>query len=124
MELKRLIDPQFQTALRKLASQDLPLKSAFLLKGIIKQVTDELNKYDEVRNEALKKYGTKNEDGTLQTENGSVQFTPDNLKEFSVEMENLIGCEVMVGTISINDLGDKATLTTSDLLQLDGVVRE
>ena len=124
MELKRLIDPQFQTALRKLASQDLPLKSAFLLKGIIKQVTHELNKYDEVRNEALKKYGTKNEDGTLQTENGSVQFTPDNLKEFSVEMENLIGCEVMVGTISINDLGDKATLTTSDLLQLDGVVRE
>ena len=73
MKLSKIVDPQFQGAVKKLAAQELPLRTAFTLRGVIKSLNDELSKYDEVRNEALQKLGEKKEDGSLNIdERGSV----------------------------------------------------
>lgn len=125
MKLSRLIDPQFQETLRKLAATDIPLKTAFKLRGIIKRGNDELQKYDEVRSAALNRLGDKNEDGTLAAdEKGTVKLSGENLQEFTEQLTILINQDINIGTVSIGELGDKLSLTTNELLNLDDLIVE
>jgi len=123
MKLSKLIDPQFQVILRKIAGQDIPLRTAFKLKGIIKCVNDELVKYDEVRGEALKRLGDKKEDGSLDVdESGTVKLSEDNMKDFAAELTTLINTDIDVGTLKIDELGDKLSLTAAELMTLDDLI--
>ena len=125
MELGKLVDVQFQTTLRKLASQELPLRAAFTLKGIVNNVNSELKKYDEVRGEALQRLGEKDETGKLIAgDKGNIKLSDDNMKLFVDEMNTLLATPITVGSINAKDLGDKCTLSTSDLLTLDGIIKE
>lgn len=125
MKLSKLIEPQFQATLRKLAGQDIPLKTAFKLRGIIKKTNDELVKYDEVRTDALSRLGDKNEDGSLATdERGTVKLSGDNLQSFTDQLSALINTDVDVGSVGVNELGDKLTITTNDMLMLDDLITE
>lgn len=125
MKLRRLIDPQFQLALRKLASQDVGLRSAFKLKGTLKRVTDALTTYDEVRAEALKRLGKTKEDGNLDVDaGGNVQLETENLKTFTDEMNQLLDTDVEIGAVKVGDLGDKVSLSTSELMALEELVTE
>lgn len=123
MKLNKLVDPAFQTALRKLTTQEVPLKSAFKLKSIIKQVNDALTKYDEVRTEALKRFGEKDSDGNLIVDdNKSVKLSEDSAQAFIKELSELLADEVQVDTLNVADLGDKLSMTTSELMLLEDVI--
>ena len=125
MKLGQLNDVRFHAALSKLIEQPLPLRAAFKLKGISAKVQDELRKFDEVRQAALKQYGNKDENGELLTnEDNTVKFEKENLELFAKELNELSLTEVDVGTISVSELGDKLTVTADDLMALDGVVIE
>ena len=124
MKLNKIVDPQFQGTLRKLAGQDLPLRAAFALKGVINNVNGELKKYDEVRSEALQRLGEKDDNGkVIVNENGSVKLSEDNMKLFISEMDALLTTNVEIGAVGIKDLGDKCSLSASDLLILDDIVK-
>ena len=90
MKLSKLVDPQFQAVLRKLAAQEIPLRTAFKLKGIIKTGNDELAKYDEVRGDALKR----------------------------------LASDINLGNVKLSELGDKVSLTTQELLNLEDLIVE
>jgi hypothetical protein len=123
MKLSKLVDPQYHTTLKKLASQEIPLRTAFKLRGIIKLGADELAKYEEVRGDALKRFGTKNEDGTLVADDkGTVSLSEDNMKLFVAELNLLLLTDVSVGTIKIAELGENVSLTTHDLMILDDLI--
>jgi len=125
MELAKIVDPQFQGVLRKLAGQELPLRAAFILKGIINNVNSELKKYDEVRGEVLQRLGEKGEDNKILTnENNSVKLSEENMKLFVQEMNSLLTTNVSIGQINVKDLGDKCSLSASDLLTLDDLIKE
>lgn len=124
MKLSKLVDPQFQVALRKLASQDVPLRSAFKLKGMIKQVNEALAKYDEVRTEALKRYGDKDDNGELVLEQGgkNVKLSEESAQAFVEELNNLLNDEIEVGSVKISDLGNNLSLSTTELILLEDVI--
>jgi len=123
MKLSKLVDPQYQAILRKLGAQEIPLKTAFKLRGIIKVGNDELAKYEEVRGEALKRLGDKKEDGSLDIdEKGTVNLSGDNKQKFIDELNALLNTDISVGTIRLDELGDKVSLTTQDLLILDDLI--
>ena len=125
MKLAKLVDPNFQTALRKLAAEELPLRTAFSLRGIIKQAGEELAKYDEVRAEALKRLGDKNEDGGLAVdENGSVKLSEENMKAFVEQLNGLLATDVPLANVKLADLGTKLNLSTNDLITLDSLISE
>lgn len=125
MKLSKLVDPQYQSILRKLSTQDIPLRTAFKLRGIIKTGNDELNKYEEVRADALKRFGDKKEDGSLDVdEKGSVNLTGDNKQKFIDELNALLMVDINVGKIKLEELGDKASLTAHELLILDDLIVE
>jgi hypothetical protein len=125
MKLSKLVDPQYQAALAKLAAQDLPLRTAFKLRGIIKLGKDELAKYEEVRGEALKRLGDKKEDGSLDVdEKGSVRLSQENMSLFVEELNALLVLDVNVGVIKLSELGEKASLTANDLMILDSLITD
>lgn len=125
MKLARLIDERLQAALDKLTASDLPLRTAFKLKGIIKVAREEYSKYEEVRKEALQRHGQKNEDGTLKiNESNNVQFDEAGIKAFAIELNELATMDVALPTISISELGEKIVLSVEDLDALDGIIVE
>lgn len=125
MKLARLIDPKFQAALRKLNAQELPLRTAFKLKGITKKVQEELDKYEEVRQSALQKYGDKDEQGNLRIqEDGAVALSSDGLRAFVLELNELTSLDIELSSIALTELGEKLSLSVDELLLLDGLVVE
>lgn len=125
MKLARLVDPRFHSALDKLAAEQLPLKLAFRLKGIVKTVREEYQKYEEVRQAALTKYGKKDENGEfVMDEFKNVQFDGENIKEFAKELSQLANEDIELPTIKLSELGDKIAMTLEEIEMLDGLVVE
>jgi len=125
MKLGKVVNPVFQNAFRKLATQDLPLRAAFLVKGISRQIQDEIAKYDASRMEALKKLGTVKEDGKLELEeNGNVKLSEENMKKFSEELQSLLEVSVPISSIKINDLGASVQLSAAEASALEEIVVE
>lgn len=125
MKLGKLVDPNYQAVLKKLAAQEIPLRTAFKLRGIIKTSNDEFAKYEEVRADALKRFGDRKEDGSLDADaNGTVKLSEENMAQFVAELNLLLGTEVSVGNIKLSELGEKASLTANDLMILDSLITD
>lgn len=106
-------------------TQKLPLRTAFKLKGIVKTLDEEIVKYEEVRKSALDKYGSKKEDGSLQTDAlGNVKFEGDSIKVFMKEINDLTSIDIPTPTVSLNDLGNELDITPGDLMILDELITE
>lgn len=125
MKLARIADDRFHLAVAKLSTEPLPLRTAFKLKGISKAVREEYSKYEEVRQGSLKKYGLKNEDGSLKTdERQNVLFDAEGMKAFTTELAELTSIDIQLPTVKISELGDKVNLTLAEVELLDGVIVE
>ena len=123
MKLSKLVDPQFQNALRKLAAQDVPMKANKQLRNIMKQVNAALAEYDAVRTEALTRYGDKNEAGELIVDEGkSVKLSEDNGQQFVKELTELLNDDIEISTLKVADLGDKPTMSTAELMLLEDIL--
>jgi hypothetical protein len=120
MKLSNLIDPRFKQAMTSLNQQQLPLKTAFKLKGIINSVDVELKKYEEVRQAALSKYGKKKEDGSLDAdENGNIPLEGESAEGFVKELNELLTLEIELPSVSASELGSSVTMSSGELFLLD-----
>lgn len=125
MKLARLTDARFHAALRKLSAQPVPLRVAFKLKGITAKIDEELKKFEACRQEALEKFGKKDESGKLVTKaDNSVEFEPGQLQAFASELNDLGQTDLEIPTVSLSELGDRAELTVDELILLDSIVVE
>lgn len=119
MKLMRLTNKEFLKAFKVVQDQKVPVRTAYKLIDIARKIQEENDKYDKIRQTLLTKYGTKREDGSLDTnEKGNVNFTQENLRKFMGELNELLEVEVEVGTLKLDDLGD-IQLTTQELLELE-----
>lgn len=125
MKLARLIDPEFQLALNKLAVADVPIRTAWKLKGVLKVVNEELAKYEEVRKDLLTKHGRKKEDGSLDLgEKNEVIFDKEEMILFGKAYAELTNIEIDIAQISVSELGNNIQITLTELMKLDGLIVE
>lgn len=125
MKLNLLTNKSFQDAMIKLVLAELPLATAFKLKGITRRINEELEKYEEVRKLALDKHGEKDEKGVQIVVDKHVKFTEEGFAAYSAEMNPLLDTEVQVGKLKIRELGDKVnTLSANDVTLLEGLFEE
>jgi hypothetical protein len=123
MKLSKLVDPTFQTALKKLSTQDIPFRSAFKLKGMIKQVNEALADYENVRVDALKRFGEKDDKGELVVaEGGSVKLSEENAQGFVKELQDLLNDNIDIGSLKVADLGDKLSMSAAELMALEDIL--
>jgi len=127
VKLEKLIDPAFQTALSELsANKTVPPQIAFRLRGILKKVREELEKFEEVRKSYLEELAKKDAEGKIETsKEGLVSFEGNNEEEMRKRIKELGQAEVELPTVKFSELGSKFEgLTGFAALALDGLLLE
>jgi hypothetical protein len=124
MNIGQIVNPQFLESLTKLNGPDIAAKTAYKLKNITLKAQEEINKYEDIRMQAFKKYGKKNVDGNLELdEHGVVKFD-ENLKDkFFQEMSELLAVEIDMPSVKLSEL-DGIKISAKDLIALGDVVAE
>lgn len=123
MKLSKLIDPNFQAAVKKLTTQELSVATAIKLRDIMKAGDAELAKYEDARRAKLETFGEKDADGKLTVDdNGNVKMSQDNLKAFVNELNELLDSTVDIGCLTATELGDKVKLSVIELMTLGDII--
>ena len=122
MKLAKIVDPVFIKAINKLNMQELSLKTAFKLKGIIIKTDEERQKYNDVRQAAFDKYGEKDDNGGIKIDNnGQVVMSKESTAAFISEINDLLSMEIDIPTLSVSELGN-VTMSSNELFILDFLV--
>ena len=83
--------------LQKLASKELKARLALEVARMLKSAEKEIQDFNEVRMKLINKYGEKDENGELITdEKGNCKIMQDEIKNFSSELNDLVGTEVEI----------------------------
>ena len=77
--------------LQKLAQQDFKAKLAWTIARLLKSAESEIQSFNDTRMNLIKKYGEKDENGELITdEEGNCKIDPDSIETFSKELNELL----------------------------------
>lgn len=107
--------------LQKVAKMPLKAKLAWQVARLLKALDAEVQQFNETRMQLINKYGEKNENGELVTdEGGNCKIVPENTSEFSNELTELVNAEIEVNAnrIPIDSLGD-LDFTPSEMTSLE-----
>lgn len=109
---------QFVELYNKIKDTSLPIKVAFTLNKIYKEMENDINFYNEKLGEIIQKYGQKDDNGNpvFSSDGTMIEIIPE-LREECLEKQkeiNSLEIEVPDYSISIDDL-EKINLTVSEL---------
>lgn len=107
--------------LQKLAQKDFKAKLAWQVARLLKSAEAEIQSFNETRMNLIKKYGEKDENGELITdEQGNCKIIPESVETFTNELNELIKSEVEINAhkLDINLFGD-IDFTPSDMAALE-----
>lgn len=110
--------------LKGLSQKQLKARCAYAVGKILKSADAEIQSFNETRMELIKKYGEKDENGELKTEeNGNVRIPPEGLNDFSKELRELLDTEIEISAnkIKMDDLGD-VEFTPAEMTQLENFI--
>lgn len=123
MKLFTVVRPEFQVALSKLLDADVPVETAFKLRGMAEIIAKELKKFGEVRSKLLEKYAEKDDKGKpVMDEQRNYKFSNENLPKIAKELEKLSKIEFKLASVSLKELGSDIKLSAKDLLALGDMV--
>lgn len=115
---------EFTDVLVKLFKTEVPVKTAYKLGKIQKLLAEENARYDELRQEIVKKYGEKDDKGELKVDElGNIRIEEKSTEKFMNEMRDLISIEFDTPKVSMNDLGE-LQLSSTELLMLEDLLED
>lgn len=122
MKLSKVIDPRFNSVLKKLQSAQVSLPVALKIKTMAADVRGHLNDYEQARVVALNKYGNKKPDGSLDADDkGIVGLSEDNAKPFAQEINDMLSCDVNITKLNASDLNG-ILISADELYLLEDVI--
>ena len=108
-------------ALQKLAGKELKAKLAWQVARVLKLAEKEIQDFNETRMNLIKKYGEKDENGELVTdENNNCKINNEFINDFSNELNELIESEIEINAnkIKIEDI-ENIDFTPAEMTQLE-----
>lgn len=124
MKLSTIINSNFTNAMSKIIRNDLPIKTAFKLKKIVSKLNEETARYNEVRQEYIKRYAELDSSGEVISENGIAVFKDEESKnKFYSDLQDLLNMNIEVDKLSINELGN-ISVSAADLLALEDLLAD
>lgn len=123
MILAQIVSPALKTLLEKMAKNQMPIASAWKIKSVIKEVAQEIAKYEEMRVELVRKYAKKDESGEyVAGEKGGISVDPEQMTEFTKEFNELLNLEATVTKIRFTDLPMNLELSPEEALVLEAII--
>lgn len=107
--------------LQKLSQKDFKAKLAWSIARLLKAAEVEIQNFNETRMSLIRKYGEKDENGELITdENGNCKIVPEIISEFNKELNEVVDTEVEINANKINmDLLENIDFTPSEMAILE-----
>jgi len=125
MKLSSIVNSKFSNSFEKLLKAELPVLAAYKLKKITSIVQDEQKKFEELRQELVKKFAKKNKKGEIcKNADGIYSVDKEKTSDFLKELESLLQVEVEVPKIKILDLGENIKISAEQVMALDGILEE
>lgn len=125
MKLSKIANQEFRNALSKLLKKQVPLRTAFKLKTILRIVNEEHQKYEECRKDAINRFAEKDEFGLAKIdEAGKVKLSEENLKLFTKEFKDLLDMEIEVPQIKASEFGEELRITAEEVVLLEDIILE
>lgn len=107
--------------LQKLSQQELKARLALAVARVLKEAEREIQNFNEVRMNLINKFGEKDADGQLITDdNGNCKILPEGVETFSKELNDLITTEVEINAnkLKLDDL-ENLDFTPSQMAMLE-----
>lgn len=107
--------------LQKLSSTGLKAKLAWQVSRLLKAVDTEVQEFNTTRMELIKKYGEKDGQGELITdEKGNCKIITDNIDQFTSELNELVASEIEINAnkLKMDDL-ENIDFTPSEMIALE-----
>ena len=107
--------------LQKLSQKDFKAKLAWSIARLLKSAEAEIQSFNETRMNLIKKYGEKDENGELITDdNGNCKIPNANMVEFNDELKDMLDAEVEINANKLSiDLLEDIEFTPSDMAVLE-----
>lgn len=112
--------------IREISNKSVPVKTAFRIARLIRELDKENATFDESRRKIVEKYAERDEAGGMkQTEDGNVILQQDKIAECNGEMIDLLNTTIEINAekLHIEDLGD-IELTPTQMLGLEAFIEE
>lgn len=105
-------------ALREINSQVLPMRAAFQLARISREVQKEYDTFETARKKLLETYGTKEE-------NGNYKISKENVEDFNNEINDLLQIDIQLNIepVVLEDLED-INISPQNILYLEKFIKE
>lgn len=112
--------------LQKLAQQNFKAKLALSIARLLKQAEVEMQTFNTTRIDLVKKYGIKNENGELITDdNGNCTIEDGSLEVFNKELNELLNTEIEINANKIDiNLLEECDFTPSEIAALEPFLEE
>ena len=110
--------------LQKLSQKDFKAKLAWSIARLLKAAEVEIQSFNDTRMNLIKKYGEKDENGELITDDkGNCKIENDSMNEFTKELNELIEATVEINANKIKmELLEDLDFTPSDMAVLEPFV--
>lgn len=111
---------------REISAKTLPVKTAFKVARLIRELDKENATFDESRRKIIEKYAEREESGEIkQTSEGNIVIQPDKIEECNREMIELLNTTIDINAdkLNIDALGD-IELTPTQMLGLEAFIEE
>ena len=110
--------------LQKLSQKDFKAKLAWSISRLLKAAEAEIQAFNDTRMNLIKKYGDKDENGELVTdENGNCKIDNTSVEEFNKEFNELINTEVEINANKLTfDMLENIDFTPSEMAILEPFV--
>lgn len=110
--------------LQKLSQKDFKAKLAWTISRLLKAAEKEIQEFNETRMTLIKKYGEKDENGELITDDkGNCKIENETLTQFSTELNELINSEIELNANKIDiALLEDLEFTPADMAALEPFV--
>ena len=107
--------------LQKLSQKELKAKLALQISRILKEGEREIQNFNEVRTNLINKYGEKDSEGQLVTdENDNCKIPNDQVDNFSKELNELVNMDIEINAnkVKLDDL-ENIDFTPADMFALE-----
>jgi len=122
MKLSQIINPHLKSLLEKIVKCQMPIASAWRIKGVVKEINEATVRYEEMRSELIKKYAKKDESGEFVVTDGKVNVASENMDAFSLELNELLSMDFELKKLAFTDLPNSLELSPEEAFVLEAIV--
>ena len=111
---------------REVSTKTLPVKTAFRIARLIRELDKENTTFDDSRRKIIEKFAERDENNNMkQTEEGNIVIQTDKIEFCNKEMTDLLNMvvEVNADKLNIDDFGD-IEITPIQMLAMDSFIEE